>query len=426
MLEFTRNEMSTIPHISQYFGYWAMNEPQFRGLAERASTIDVQFHLTDQAEQASERAKSQRQKELEVTDGVAVIPLHGTMMKHVSSFANGGSTVLARAEIRQAAAHPDVAAIMLHIDSPGGTAAGTYDLAHEVARADLKKPVFAFVEDLGASAAYWVASQARQVFCNSTAMVGSIGTFGVVHDLSAMAAQSGIKVHVIKAGQFKGTGIPGTELTAEQLADEQRVVSQLNEEFIRGVSKGRKMDLDTVREIADGRIHVGKAAQELGFVDAIKTYDQAFRLLLKEQSNPRSRSMTQPATYEELTAACHGADAEFLCDQLSNKATVEQARDDWMASQQLKIEEQQNELKAAKDREEEAKQAAKPKTGVDPLEEQQLSVAGAVSEDSCSEWKRLVRKKMDQGATLQRATLSAAHENPELRVRMIEEVNNGR
>ena len=315
---------------------------------------------------------------------------------------------------------------MLHIDSPGGTAAGTYDLAHEVARADLKKPVFAFVEDLGASAAYWVASQARQVFCNSTAMVGSIGTFGVVHDLSAMAAQSGIKVHVIKAGQFKGTGIPGTELTAEQLADEQRVVSQLNEEFIRGVSKGRKMDLDTVREIADGRIHVGKAAQELGFVDAIKTYDQAFRLLLKEQSNPRSRSMTQPATYEELTAACHGADAEFLCDQLSNKATVEQARDDWMASQQLKIEEQQNELKAAKDREEEAKQAAKPKTGVDPLEEQQLSVAGAVSEDSCSEWKSLVRKKMDQGATLQRATLSAAHENPELRVRMIEEVNNGR
>lgn len=136
--------------------------------------------------------------------------------------------------------------------------------------------------------------------------------------------------------------------------------------------------------------------------------------------------MTQPATYEELTAACHGADAEFLCDQLSNKATVEQARDDWMASQQLKIEEQQNELKAAKDREEEAKQAAKPKTGVDPLEEQQLSVAGAVSEDSCSEWKSLVRKKMDQGATLQRATLSAAHENPELRVRMIEEVNNGR
>ena len=136
--------------------------------------------------------------------------------------------------------------------------------------------------------------------------------------------------------------------------------------------------------------------------------------------------MTQPATYEELTAACHGADAEFLCAQLSNKATVEQARDDWMASQQLKIEEQQNELKAAKDREEEAKQAAKPKTGVDPLEEQQLSVAGAVSEDSCSEWKSLVRKKMDQGSTLQRATLSAAHENPELRVRMIEEVNNGR
>ena len=140
--------------------------------------------------------------------------------------------------------------------------------------------------------------------------------------------------------------------------------------------------------------------------------------------------MSEPATYEEITAACHGADAEFICDQLKNKSTVDQSREDWMAAQQLKIEEQQAELEDAKAREEEAKQvakqAAKPKTGVEALEEQQLSSSGVEAQDYFAEWQGLVQKRVDQGATLQKATLSAAHENPQLRAQMVEEVNQGR
>lgn len=433
MEQYHLNDSTVVPHFDQYLGYWAMREQEFCGLAERAKSLDIGLHLQENAAQAAARAKSQRTKSLEVQKGVAVVRLHGTLMKHVSSLTGGTSTVLARQEIRRAVADSDVSAIMIHVDSPGGTAAGTHDLASEVAQANAKKPVFAYIEDLGASAAFWVASQAQQVFCNSTAMVGSIGTFGVVHDMSALAAREGVKVHVVKAGEFKGVGVPGTELTSDQLADEQRVVDQLNDEFIKGVSKGRKMSVDDVRSIADGRVHVGKAAEKLGFVDGVKTFDQAFRLLVNENSEkpkPRRRSMSEPATYEEITAACHGADAEFICDQLKNKSTVGQARDDWMAAQQLKIEEQQAELEDAKAREEEAKQsakqAAKPKTGVEALEEQQLSSSGVEAQDYFAEWQGLVQKKVDQGATLQKATLSAAHENPQLRAQMVEEVNQGR
>src|SRR5581483_9650939 len=109
----------------------------------------------------------------------------GMLMKGQSSM-GGTSTVMARRDIRQAVADQDVAGILLAIDSPGGTVAGTDDLAAEVRQARTSKPVWAAIDDLGASAAYWVASQTQRVTVNSpTALVGSIGTLQVIRDLSA-------------------------------------------------------------------------------------------------------------------------------------------------------------------------------------------------------------------------------------------------
>ncbi len=142
------------------------------------------------------------------TDGVAVIPMSGPLFKGGSKFSSA-STVDVRRAVRQARDDPEVRGILLHIDSPGGHVAGIQELADEVRATDKVKPVHAHLDDLGASAAYWVASQARHVTANATAQVGSIGVVAIVEDSSGAAELQGVKVHVVATGERKGDFVPG-------------------------------------------------------------------------------------------------------------------------------------------------------------------------------------------------------------------------
>jgi signal peptide peptidase SppA len=233
--------LAAVPHLDQWFGLWAMEEARFWSAYEFLRRLDLHLHLSSGAVQAAQQQAATSGKLFEQRDGIALIGIHGRMMKQASSLSDGTSTVLARRQIRAAAADADVKAILLHIDSPGGTAAGTADLAADVSVAGNQKPVWSFVEDLDASAAYWVASQSQRVSANATALVGSIGTYGVVYDMSGAAAMEGVKAFVVRAGKFKGMGTPGTEVTQEQLAEMQRTVDGLNEHFLAGVAGGRKL-----------------------------------------------------------------------------------------------------------------------------------------------------------------------------------------
>lgn len=266
-----------IPFMEQYVGVWAMREEEFQGLHQAFRGLDIHVHMAGPDPQ---RARSEAANaKLHVDRGVAVISLHGTLMKPQSSMSSGTSTVLARRLVRQAVSTSDVRAIMLHIDSPGGTAVGTQQLADDIAAAAKQKPTVAYIEDLGASAAYWVASQAGRIVANSFAMVGSIGTYGIVHDVSGMAEKEGVKVHVVRAGEFKGMGVPGTVVTDEQLAQYQTVINETNEFFVRGVAAGRGLSLTKTRELADGRTHRAASAQALGLIDRVASLDETFSKL---------------------------------------------------------------------------------------------------------------------------------------------------
>lgn len=263
-----------VPHYEQYFGMWAMLEDRMHGLASLAAGPELIAHVRA----AAGETRTRDGVSYRVSDGIAVITISGPMMKFASSLEPGTSTVFTRQAIRAAARDEDVRAILLVIDSPGGTVAGTEDLAGEVWQARQRKPCYAFVEDLGASAAYWVASQAAKVYAaNRTTLVGSIGTYGVIADFSGYAAQNGIKVHVVRAGAFKGSGEPGTEVTPEQLAEWQRLVDGLNAQFLAGVARGRKMSAEKVAELADGRVHQGPDAEQMGLIDGVKSYEEVLQ-----------------------------------------------------------------------------------------------------------------------------------------------------
>jgi len=209
--------------LSQYFGLWAVESHRFLATFDRVARMDLFSHV---AANTAEPQASARKSATKMGDDIAVLDIRGTMTKRGSSLAGGGM-IEVRQQLRQAIADPEVEGILLRIDSPGGTVSGTADLANDVFKANKRKPVLAFAEDLAASAAFWVASQADAIIANTeTAMVGSIGTFIGLHDLSGAAGQQGIRPIVIKSGQFKGAGFPGTEITTEQVAEWQTLVDK--------------------------------------------------------------------------------------------------------------------------------------------------------------------------------------------------------
>lgn len=437
---------ATVPNLADYFGVWAIAEEVFRGWAQHVGEINLYAHVVaHQTPEKMAEASARAGASFDVIPGskgsgdIALVQLSGSLMKSVGSMTAGTSTIAARRQIRQAAQNEDVAGILLVIDSPGGTVSGTQELADDVAAAALKKPVYVQIEDLGASAAYWVASQGTQIAANRTGQVGSIGTFMVVNDLSALAAKEGVKVHVIRAGDFKGAGVPGTEVTGAQLTEWQRTVTALNEHFLAGVARGRKMSPDAVRQLADGRVHIAEEARAKGLIDAVQSLDQTLaQLRSKIQSTspkgPRSMSIEtataptppaapapQPASYQQLAAAFPKAGNDFICAQLAKGHTLEQARAAHAEDLQTKLEASQAEvtkLKAA---------PPAPKPGVAALTTETKTEPGASNAGTSREkFDGLVAVKIAAGKSRQLAVSAVVRENPELHQAMLDEANAGR
>jgi signal peptide peptidase SppA len=259
-------------------------------------------------------------------DGLAVIDISGPMAKYGSSvqaIVGGTSTLEKRAALRSALRDPEVRGIVVKIDSPGGVVSGSGDLAAAVAATDKVKPVYAFIEDLGASAAYRVASRARKVYANADAQVGSIGTYATLIDSSGAYAKEGVTVEVISTGEYKGLGVDGTPITDKQRAETQRRVNALNEQFLADVSMGRRMPMDKVRRLADGRVHMAAAAKELGLIDSVSSWEQATqeigRALMEEQVLEAATARAEAAEAKVAELVAKAAKAEAALAEIARK-----------------------------------------------------------------------------------------------------------
>ncbi len=424
-----------IPHIDQYWGAWAIHEDHFRGTLGAIARMDLAAHVA--LGQPLNKTDSGFSIITSKQGNIAEINLRGTMTKFGSSLSDEGSTLRVRREIRAASRDEDISAILLNIESPGGTVAGTKELSDEVANAQLFKPVTAFIEDIGASAAYAVASQAGQIFANEPAMVGSIGTFLVVADFSRMAANEGIEVHVIKAGEFKGAGTPGTEITTAQIAEWQRLVNQSNELFLSSVARGRKFSIAQVRQLADGRVHIAADALSLGLIDGVRSKDEVIAAMTfakptkpkqgkktMSQESDIKETIAEPikakaATIAELEQALPGADAAFVLNQVKASATLQQAQAAWIAEQSERLTATSKELEETK-----AKQAAKPpQYGGDALGDQKTGAI--VASDPAMEWRQKIDDARKQGMTPERAVRYVNRNNPGLREAYVASVNTG-
>jgi signal peptide peptidase SppA len=211
----------------------------------------------------------------------AIIPIVGVLSKYPSMLDDVFgfvSTIQIQNQIDAALYDEEVEKIILFIDSPGGTVPGVPDLADYIATAKTIKPIVAYVSDMCASAAYWLASQCTSIVANEAAFVGSIGVFLVLCDESKAADQHGVKYTLISAGEYKGLEVPGLPIDERAIGESQRQVNSIYQLFCSAVQGGRKIDTNQIRNLADGRIHIASQAIELGLIDAIGTLEVAIQL----------------------------------------------------------------------------------------------------------------------------------------------------
>lgn len=281
---------SSQPCYVRHMGLWSIEPLWFRSAVAMVKAGTYRFTQPEPVAVTDTRSYT-------IDQGVAVIDISGPLIKGGGSFGEVNS-VDVRRQIRAAVQDESVGSILLRIDSPGGTVAGTEDLANDVRTANTQKPVLVQIDDLGASAAYWVASQATTISANSTAEVGSIGTVAVLEDTSGKAATEGIQVHVVSTGAFKGAFTEGAPVLPEHLQYLQERVDDLNAQFLESVRRGRGVQTKKVDSWADGRVWIAEKAKEMGLIDEVRSYDQTLVAARKAIPRKSSRSSTARAAIE--------------------------------------------------------------------------------------------------------------------------------
>jgi capsid assembly protease len=224
--------------------------------------------------------------------GVAVIPVFGTIahrahMVNQVSGSGGTSAEKLGAAIQAAAQDPAVGAIVLDVDSPGGSVAGTQELVDKIYSARESKPIVAVANSTAASAAYWIASAASEFIVTPSGSVGSIGVLGVHEDRSAGLAAEGKKLTFIHAGKYKVEGNSAEPLSDEARSNIQAMVDQAYGAMVKSIARNRGVSPDAVRSgYGEGRMFFASDALSRGMIDRIDTLDAT----IERMANPRRRS----------------------------------------------------------------------------------------------------------------------------------------
>lgn len=209
---------------------------------------------------------------------IAVIPIYGAITQRggMADMSTPTTSASALASIvRQAASDPSISAIVLDVDSPGGSVYGIEELGNAIFDARSSKPVAAVANSLAASAAYWAASQAGELYAAPGAEVGSIGVYAMHMDQSEALKQEGISVEFISAGKYKTEGNSYGPMSDEARAFAQSSVDQYYESFVRAVARGRNTSLKSVREgMGQGRVLMSDQAKAENMIDGVATLGQ--------------------------------------------------------------------------------------------------------------------------------------------------------
>lgn len=198
-------------------------------------------------------------------DKVAIIAVEGMIV-------SAGKTI---ERLHAAADDASVKAVVLRIDSPGGGVGPSQEIHDEVVKLVQSKPVVVSMGSLCASGGYYIAAPASRIFANPGTITGSIGVIMEFTNIQDLLDKIGLKNRVVKSGKHKDIGSPVRPMSAEDEAILQGLIDDVHSQFVEAVAAGRKLEVATVKPLADGRIFTGRQAQTSGLVDELGNLESA-------------------------------------------------------------------------------------------------------------------------------------------------------
>ena len=273
---------------------WAITRQTLDGMLELLALRVEGGRLADDEIATRIAAARESQGRRKAESFVGVIPIYGVIMPRANLMTemSGGTTVEGiRSDLRAALADEEVSRIVFDIDSPGGSVEGIPELAAEIFAARGRKPMTAIANYTMASAAYWLGAQADEIVASPSAIVGSVGVYGVHTDQSGFNEQIGLRPTYVYAGKYKIEGNPDEPLSDEARGHIQESVDYSYDQFVRGLADARSVSLKAVRDgFGEGRpLDPGPAAAE-GMVDRIATLEEVL-----STKPPRMRARRQEA-----------------------------------------------------------------------------------------------------------------------------------
>ena len=219
-------------------------------------------------------------------DKIVIVPVTGAIgtSSEGDLFNSGGvsSTTLVR-DIKDLAKDSSVRGVIFEIDSPGGTAVASQEVADAIK--ELNKPNYAVIRDVGASGAYWIATATDKIIASPISITGSIGVIASYLDFSNLFDKYGVTYERLVAGDKKDIGSPYKQLTPEERIILQKKLDIIHEFFVHEVATNRNLSVDYVRNLSTGEFFLGQEAKDLGLIDVLGNRDTAIELMKIELNN---------------------------------------------------------------------------------------------------------------------------------------------
>ncbi len=213
---------------------------------------------------------------------VAIVPLTGVITIGSSSSVFEASVVDSTKFsklLKDISEENSIKAVVLEINSPGGSPVASDEIGEAVKKLRLNKTVVSVIREVGASGAYWIASGTEKIFANRMAITGSIGVIGSHLEFAGLLKDYNVTYRRLVSGKYKDLGTPYKEMSLEEQEIYQKVLDGIHTEFIDEVSRNRNLSEEKVRSLATGMFYLGSEAKELGLVDEIGNKEDAIKYI---------------------------------------------------------------------------------------------------------------------------------------------------
>lgn len=311
---------------------------------EKTDNTFRQINLNDYAEVSGKSLGVERNSK----NHIAVVYAEGEIVDGQGSASQIGGDRFAKIfrELRQ---DKDVKAVVLRVNSPGGSATASEVMQRELQLIRQVKPVIVSMGDLAASGGYWIVTDANRIFAEPNTITGSIGVFGLGINVQELANNNGITWDVVKTARYADSQTISRPKSPQELALQQRSVNRIYNLFLSKVTQGRNLPQEKVAEIAQGRVWSGIAAKEIGLVDEIGGLDAAIGYAAKQAKLGNDWELQEYPEVSSFTERLLGQFADQARSVLSSDSTSRQLSSDPLTAEFYKLREEIAILQAMND-----------------------------------------------------------------------------